>query len=389
MTVSVIIPCFNARGWIGETLSSVLDQDVSDLEIIVVDDGSTDGSAELVTRDFSQVRLVRSPRRGPSAARNLGTRLSSGDFIQYLDADDLLGHGKLQQQLRALADTGADVAYGDWSELRSTPGGSVAIGRRVARRIQGDPQLALFTDFWCPPAAYLFRRDIVARVGGWRADLPIIQDARFVLDCALHEARFVYCPGEAARYRVHTTGSVSTRDPREFTRDCLRSAQSVEHWWSQHGGVSPARHAALVQVYGQVARSSFDRDRPTFETAYDALERLEPGYVPPSPRSLRWLARVAGYPRAEAIASRYRWLKRGSLATTSQTRLGSVWSGGSRTGDSHHFDEDSPLDGESDERSTRTQARAVHARLQSVARVAYRLPGVRSRWSTGGASTAV
>ena len=303
-TVSVIVPCFNARSWIGDALTSVFDQGLEDMEVIVVDDGSTDGSADLVARDFPCARLVRSDHGGPSAARNLGTRLSTGEFIQYLDADDLLAPGKLQRQLQ-----GSSRAARTW---RTATGPSCArmcwrsqAGRIVVATHRGDPQVALFTDFWCPPAAYLFRRDMVERVGGWRHDLPVIQDARFVLDCALNGGRFVYCPGEAARYRVHSTGSVSTRDPQEFTRDCLRNARSVEDWWQTHGGSTSERKRALLQVYGQVARSSYDPDRSTFEAAYAALERLEPGYVPKRPRSLRLLARFAGYRRAEGIASKF------------------------------------------------------------------------------------
>jgi FkbM family methyltransferase len=339
-SVSVIVPCFNARRWIRDALRSVLDQAVGGLEMIVVDDGSTDGSPDVVAREFPEARLLRGDHHGPSAARNLGTLHSTGQFIQYLDADDLLGPGKLQSQIRALAESGAEVAYGDWSELRPTSTDEFVAGRRVARRIDGDPEIALFTDFWSPPAAYLFRRGIVDRIGGWRTDLPVIQDARFVLDCALHGGRFVYCPGEAARYRVHASGSVSTRDPREFTRDCLRNAVSVERWWEEHGGLTPPREAALVKVYGQVARSSFDADRPTFEVACCALERLEPGYAPRTPKSMRVLSRLAGYRRTEALASRYRRAKR--LL-----------------------------------RQRSAAAPATHAQLRSVAGLAYRLPGVR------------
>jgi FkbM family methyltransferase len=314
-TISVIIPCFNAWKWIGDALVSVQNQGLDDLEVIVVDDGSTDGSPDLVASEFAQVRLVRSQRRGPSAARNLGTRLSAGEFIQYLDADDVLAAGKLERQRRALVESGADVAYGDWCELRANSSGAFETGRTVARRLEGDPQIALFTDFWCPPAAYLYRRSIVERAGDWRGDLPIIQDARFVLDCALQDGAFIYCPGEAARYRVHNAGSVSTRDPREFTRDCLRNARSVEEWWRAHGGLTPARKKALIDVYEQVARGSFDTDRGTFEIAFQALERLEPGYVPSGPRGLRVVSRVAGYRRAEEIASRYRHIKRSFKAS--------------------------------------------------------------------------
>ncbi len=308
--ISVVIPCFNARRWIADALRSVLDQGLADMQIIVVDDGSSDGSPELVERDFPDVLVLRGEHHGPSAARNLGTHHSTGDFLQYLDADDLLAPRKLERQRAALSDSGADVAYGDWTEFRCSPSGELVTGRGVARQIEGDPQVALFTDFWSPPAAYLFRRGLVERIGGWRTDLPVIQDARFVLDCALHGGRFVYCPGEAARYRIHTSGSVSTRDPREFTRDCLRNALSVEQWWAERGQVHHDRKIALVKVYGQIARSSFDADPPTFEAAYAALERLEPGYVPRGPRPLRALALIAGYRRAEAIASWYRRAKR-------------------------------------------------------------------------------
>lgn len=308
-TVSVVIPCFNAQNWIRASLHSAIDQRVSDLEIIVVDDGSTDASGDLVASEFPGVRLVRTPRGGPSRARNLGTQLSCGEFIQYLDADDMLAPGKIEAQLEMLDRTDAEVAYGDWRELRVTPDGTFVEGRLVAREIEGDASIALFTEFWCPPAAYLFRRGIVERIGGWREELPVIQDARFALDCALHGGGFVYCRGVTAYYRVHSEGSVSTRDPSAFTRDCLRNAQSVEQWWAQRGGLTSDHCQALVRVYGQVARASFGTDMQVFESAYAALERLQPGYAPAQPWHLAWTSRLVGYRSAESIAVRYRRAK--------------------------------------------------------------------------------
>jgi len=128
--------------------------------------------------------------------------------------------------------------------------------------------------------------------------------------CALRGAEFVYCPGVAAGHRVHVTDSLTTRDPAAFTRGCLRNAVSVEEWWTHGGGVTGAREAALLRVYGQVARASFGRDDATFEVAYAALERLAPGYVPAQPRHLALAARLVGYRSAEALAVRYRGLKR-------------------------------------------------------------------------------
>jgi glycosyltransferase involved in cell wall biosynthesis len=309
-TISVVIPCFNAHTWIGATLDSVFEQKLPDLEVIVVDDGSADQSGQLVAEAFPGVRLIRTDNGGASRARNIGTTLARGQFIQYLDADDLLAPGKLENQLRVLTETSADIAYGDWRELRTGPDGSSVPGRLVTRRIESEPDIALLTDFWCPPAAYLFRREMVDRVGGWDEQQSVVEDVRFVLGCALQGASFVYTPGIAASYRVHTSGSLSTRDPAEFTRGCLRNAASVEAWWERNGGFSRARSATLLQVYGQVARASFGRDELTFDAAYAALERLQPGYTPAHPWHLALAARVLGYKSAEALAVRYRHAKR-------------------------------------------------------------------------------
>jgi glycosyltransferase involved in cell wall biosynthesis len=311
--VTVIIPCFNAGSWIRDALVSVASQGISGIEIVVVDDGSTDDSASIVQRECAEAVLVRTGNRGASHARKIGTERARGTFIQYLDADDRLAAGKLRVQLAALETTSADVAYGGWQELHDSPGAGASLGRVVDRCIEGEPELALLTDFWSPPAVYLFRREVIERVGGWNEGLPIIQDARFVLDCALNGARFVYCPGVMAHYRVHESSSLSRRDPIAFVRDCLRNAREVEAWWRRLGELSPARRAALVKVYGYVARASFVSDRPTFDTAYGYLEELSPGYVPEAPRHLAAAARVLGYRRAEALAVWYRrakWLFR-------------------------------------------------------------------------------
>jgi glycosyltransferase involved in cell wall biosynthesis len=309
MQVSVIVPCYNARRWIGETLDSVFHQDVDELEVILVDDGSTDGSAEFVREQFPEVQVLTTQRAGPSRARNVGTRHSQGAFIQYLDADDLLAPGKLAAQMAALESSGADVAYGAWRELRATDDGTFEPGPLIDRRLPEDAEMALLTEYWWPPAAYLFRRSIVEQVGGWNEGLPVIQDARFALDCALHGGTFIFCDGLAAYYRRHTSGSVSTSNRPAFVRDCLRSTSEVEQWWRDRGLLTPQRIRALLHAYGIVARASFDRDAATFESAYAALERLQPGYVPAFPRHLAIASRVLGYRRAEAAAVWYRRVK--------------------------------------------------------------------------------
>lgn len=106
--VSVIVPAYQAAGTIGQTLRSVQEQTYRPLEIIVVDDGSMDDTARRV-REFADVRYIRQDNAGDAAARNAGLRVASGEFIAFLDADDLWRPTKLEAQLQLL---GADPGVG-------------------------------------------------------------------------------------------------------------------------------------------------------------------------------------------------------------------------------------------------------------------------------------
>ena len=98
--VSILIPCHNAAPWLATTLESALAQSWPHREIILVDDGSTDGSLALAQTFAGRgVRVFAQPNSGASAARNHAIRESHGDFLQFLDADDLISPGKLAAQL--------------------------------------------------------------------------------------------------------------------------------------------------------------------------------------------------------------------------------------------------------------------------------------------------
>lgn len=88
--VSIIIPCFNASRWIAETIESCLQQTYSNIEIIVIDDGSTDNSLLIIKNYENQITYQSIPHNGGNYARNLGLKLSSGEYIQFLDADDYI-----------------------------------------------------------------------------------------------------------------------------------------------------------------------------------------------------------------------------------------------------------------------------------------------------------
>jgi glycosyltransferase involved in cell wall biosynthesis len=97
--ISCIVPVFNAERYLTETLNSILAQSYAQTEIIVADDGSTDRTAEQVASYGSRIRYVRQPNAGPAAARNLGLSVAQGEFVAFLDQDDLWHPDKLSRQL--------------------------------------------------------------------------------------------------------------------------------------------------------------------------------------------------------------------------------------------------------------------------------------------------
>jgi glycosyltransferase involved in cell wall biosynthesis len=103
MHISCIIPCYNAERFLGEAIESVMAQTLAPAEIIVIDDGSTDGSAAVAARYAGQVRYLRQVNAGPAAARNRGIDLTDGEFVAFLDADDLWHPEKLQRQAARFA----------------------------------------------------------------------------------------------------------------------------------------------------------------------------------------------------------------------------------------------------------------------------------------------
>ena len=122
--VSVVIPAYNARNTIGEAIASVECQTYGkeQFEIIVVDDGSTDGTGEWVKSRYPQVTLEMLANRGPSGARNHGIALARGEFVAFLDADDAWQENKIEYQIRMLReDPATGLVASDWIRGRDFP----------------------------------------------------------------------------------------------------------------------------------------------------------------------------------------------------------------------------------------------------------------------------
>jgi glycosyltransferase involved in cell wall biosynthesis len=310
--VSVIVPCYNGERFLKATLDSVFSQSYTDFELIVVDDGSTDGSGSIIKEYGDRVRAVFTENKGVSAARNLGTRLARGALFQYLDADDLLHPDALKLRVAALRGVPLGVAIAEWRELVELSPGQYqfrAHGRPSFHHLS-DAEESIFSGFWAPPAAIMYTREIVARIGDWNENLPIIQDARFMLDAAFHGARFVLIPEVLADYRIALHGSLSRANRAKFVADQAKNLADIETRWHANGVPSAQRMKLLGDAHGAVVRAWFEIDRGKFRAALSNARRLDPSFIPNGSNAYRWLCQLIGVGLAERIAFYGRACKR-------------------------------------------------------------------------------
>ncbi|MBB4070342.1 glycosyltransferase involved in cell wall biosynthesis [Salinibacter ruber] len=301
---SVIIPCYNCEEYLENTIKSVWKQTYPNVELILVDDGSTDRTAEIIGRYEDRAICHFGPNRGASAARTTGTKLASGDFIQYLDADDRLRRQALQLRITALKETPADVAYSAyqrWVEDREgfSPGNTVD---KTLEEAHPDPEIATLGAFWVPPAALTYRRRIVEQIGEWNDNLPVIQDARFLQDAAFHGAQFVKVPEVLAEYRDHKDGSLSSQDKHAFNCDVWVNARQIEERWRERQeGLTDTQKERLAGAYDYCARALFGVDRAIYTQALSRVRDMKPEKVSKRLKRYARAERYIGYKAAAAI----------------------------------------------------------------------------------------
>jgi glycosyltransferase involved in cell wall biosynthesis len=211
--VSALIPCYNAGRWIAETLESVLAQTWPNLEIIVVDDGSSDDSVAVIEKfDSSRINLIKQQNSGAASARNRAFNESSGVFIQYLDADDLLSPRKIELQMTRLADKPECVASAEWARFRDH--------KDEAHFVRDDtwqdlPPVEWLINAWQEgggmlyPALWLVPRHTLIKAGPWRDDLSLNDDGEFFTRVVLASNQVLFCEGALTYYRSGISGSLS------------------------------------------------------------------------------------------------------------------------------------------------------------------------------------
>jgi hypothetical protein len=215
--VSVIVPCRNGAAWLGEAIESCLGQSWPNLQVIVVDNGSTDGSFDLAKRyEARGITVLECERAGASAARNVGLKHADGDLIQFLDADDLLDAEKIRRQVERLnAAPAASVASGAWVRFAHDPREAVFTPEAVWRDFgpEGFPIASWLGGGMMPPFVWLTPRAVIERAGPWNETLSVYDDGEFFCRVVLASSGIVFCADARGYYR--TTGALTLSKRRD------------------------------------------------------------------------------------------------------------------------------------------------------------------------------
>lgn len=302
--VSAVIPCYNAAPWIAAAIASVRAQNWPHCEIIVVNDGSTDASLPAARACAGpDLTVLDQPNRGASAARNAGLRAVRGEFIQFLDADDLLHPAKIATQVHALASTSQALASGEWARFRQEPTEAHFIAESNWRDLNPIEflQLAFEEGRMMHPAAWLAPRRLLEAAGPWDETLSLNDDGEYFARVMLRASGIRFCAGARSYYRSHLRQSLSGRKDASSLASLYRSFECTLGYLAAADD-SPRTRAAIAHGWKWLAFELYP-GRPDLAAVAERRSRALGGSRRPLPASGRYqlAARFLGWRLAKRL----------------------------------------------------------------------------------------
>ena len=269
-TVSVIMPAYNGEQYIAQSVTSVLGQSVSGWELIIVDDGSSDRTAEIVAefqKTDDRVRYFRQGNSGQAAARNKGIRNSLGDLIAFIDQDDLWLERKLELQVKAIEGSDVDVVFSNGYIFTDEDVGCETISFPEAQGKYSGPEMfrLLFIENRIPILTALLRKETLTKAGLLEEDLRYqnADDYDLWLRLAADGATFLGLAEKLVRYRMH---------PAQASSNVVKMLEAELAVLKKHERATILSHEDKVRrfrsVYRKLVRSLLDGDRSVEARAY-------------------------------------------------------------------------------------------------------------------------
>jgi len=277
--VSVIIPNYNSFEFIKETLDSVFNQTYKNIELIIVDDGSSDGSFEYIeSLDTSYLQLIRNESKGACAARNFGLSLAKGDYIQFLDADDLLGHDKIEAQVKLLENFENRVAVCSTEHFYESQQKEI-VSDKPFMFSTSQPKNFLLNLYGADGEhhdmvaqhAWLTPRAVIDKAGTWDESLIKDQDGEFFCRVAMASEGICYAKNVLCYYRKHDQiGSISSGKSEKHL-DSQLQAQNSKFEQLNTDENSNAFKTAMALQYKIIGIDAYPENKAIYK---DALTRV-------------------------------------------------------------------------------------------------------------------
>ena len=287
-------------------------------EVICVDDGSTDGTLEILRSFGNSIRVETGPNRGGNVTRNRLLKLATGDWIQYLDADDYLEPTKVEGHVKTLEQgSDADVLFGPVTIERTLPCGEVEIF--LDEIPANEDPWNLYLRWGLPQTGgLLWKSSVLRAVGGWKDDQLVCQENELMLRLLTAGKKFEYATG-GAFYRIWSTETVCHRDPLNSLKTRMSLVATFEEWLENNDKMSSTYRRTIAQTRLECARIAINHDREYAYELADQVRQKSPGFSPPAAASFpwiyRWTYRCLGFGVSERVAS---WKRRLSMGLRTQ-----------------------------------------------------------------------
>jgi glycosyltransferase involved in cell wall biosynthesis len=226
--VSIVVPVYNSEAFLRETLDSVFALEYEPFEVIVVDDGSTDGSAD-IAESYARVHCIRQENRGPSEARNVGVRLARGEFVAFVDSDDIVLPHKLSAQVGHLLnhpEVTANLGRQEW--ITPPP-------NAVRDLVWGDLD-------GIPPMSMVIRRTALVELGGFDPALRGPEDTDFLMRMRQDGYEFLVLPEIVMRRRYHVGNLVAGHRDAPIPMELLKAKLDRERARAEETRPRPPRN---------------------------------------------------------------------------------------------------------------------------------------------------
>lgn len=299
--VSIVIPCYNVDQFVEEGVESALNQTYSNIEIICVDDGSTDNTLQILRQLESEnpevVSVLTGPNSGASAARNRGLQQADGTWVQFLDADDLLRSNKIEHQIELVqrARTPADLVVSGYVVRSANGEHSIDIDR-------SDPWIGLVRTRLGSTPSNLWYKPAVLEAGTWDEALESSQETDLMFRMLKHNASLEFDDEHLTIVR-RREGSISSTARGENWKRYIELRQRVLEFLKESNQLTPERESAIVQRLFRSIRGLYKHDPETALAYYERFipDDFAPSVGPAITRPYVWCFKLLGFEYAERM----------------------------------------------------------------------------------------